>query len=101
MLKIELLIQFRLRSLLRENEFQFMSGPKFELRIGFGANTDPINIPTCYLRPIGFDGNLESYLMDSVDQRLVQLQKRFPASADNKWRRFLLMIGPRLFNCGC
>src|SRR5579872_2118835 len=101
MLKIELLVQFRTRPLLRENKFQFISGTKFEFHLGFGANTYPINVRTCCLRPIGFDRDLESHSMERVDQRLVQLQKWLPAGAHYKRSGISALLRPDLSDHGC
>ena len=83
-LEIEFLVHFRTCANLRENEFQFVPRAKFEFRMCFWAHTYPINVRTCGLGPICFDGYLEPDSVESIDQRLIQLEEGFTSSANNE-----------------
>jgi hypothetical protein len=66
-LKIELLVQFRACTVLRENKFEFVSGAKSEFRPRFWTNANPINSRTRHLCPICLDSNFEARLVERVD----------------------------------
>ena len=70
--------------LLRPDQFQFVARALNRLAMRFRADTDPVDRARNGQRPVGFDGDEKTFLMEGVDQSLVHLQHRFAAGQNHE-----------------
>jgi hypothetical protein len=66
-MKVEIFEAHRVYPLLGKDQFEFMSGAKNELSVGFRADADPIDAWWRHLGAIGLDCNLKFMVMQRVD----------------------------------
>ena len=74
----------RVGARLGKDQFQLVAARLYQGGAGFGAYTEPVHSRRRRDRSIGFDGDLKAPAVERVDERRVQLQKRFAAGADNE-----------------
>lgn len=93
--KLKVNVFFRLHSLLRKDQFQFVSGTLHKGRACFRTDADPIQAPWSFLRAVGLYRNFKTLRMERFDQRLIELEQRLTAGADDESPCALLMLRPR------
>src|ERR1700722_886139 len=84
MTEIELFEYFRLGAMLRENEFEFITGREYERCVGLGAHADPVEPERRGLRAVRLDGDGEAARMQRVDGGRIELEQRLAAGANHE-----------------
>lgn len=82
-LEIEPFELLRFRAGLRKNELQFVAGFDHEFSAGLRADTDPIDTRRRKESPVRFDRDFKAAPVKLIDERLIHLQERLAARADN------------------
>ena len=82
--EIHFCILFRFESVLRINKLQLIAAHLRQFNTGLGTDTNPVNARRRCERAIGFQGDIKTFFMQIADQRVIKLQKRLPARADNQ-----------------
>ena len=75
--------RFGIATVLRPDEFQFVPPALDNIGPRFRTDTDPINSGMGFNRAVAFDGDGEPPRMQTIHQRIVDLQHRFPAGEHN------------------
>ena len=85
----------RVRIQLWINQLQFM--PRFQNNFGFtlGADADPVDSSGRFTCPVGLNSDFKPMVMQSLDQRRIELQKRFASRTDHE-AMVTRIIGPIL-----
>jgi hypothetical protein len=84
----EALVACRLRSCLRKHELELVAVLDGEGRLRLGTHADPVDASRHGLRSIRLDGDAKAACAQRVQQRLVQLQQRLAAGANDEAVRF-------------
>jgi hypothetical protein len=84
--KVELLEAFRFRSLLGEDQLEFMTSAQPEFRSSFGTDADPIDAPRWQHRAVGFDRHDKTSVVQGGDEHLIELQEWLTTCADDQGR---------------
>ena len=78
-------LEFRRRdAVLREDELQLVAGALPDRGAGFRAHADPVESRWSLERAVRFDGNLEAEVVETVDQRRIELQEWLTACDHNE-----------------
>jgi hypothetical protein len=82
--EIEIEIGFRIDSILREQEFQFISGPYGESGTRFRADAHPVNAGRHRQSPVRLYCNLETSVVEGSDEWLVELKQGLSSRSDQQ-----------------
>jgi hypothetical protein len=82
--EIEIKIVFRIDSILREQEFQLVSGPYGEPCAGFRADAHPINAGRRRQSPVCLYCNLETRVVEGSNEGLVELKQGLSSRSDQQ-----------------
>jgi len=82
--EIEIEIGFRIDSILREQEFQFISGPYGESGARFRADAHPVNAGRHRQSPVRLYCNLETSVVEGSDEWLVELKQGLSSRSDQQ-----------------
>ena len=82
--EIEITIVFRIDPILREQEFQLVSGPHEEPGAGFRADADPVNAGRHRQSPVCLHCNLETRVVEGGDEGFVELKQGLSSGRDQQ-----------------
>ena len=74
------------RVLLRIDQLELAAARLHEWRASLGTHADPIEGPRRGTSAVGFDSDVESALVERIDQRVVELEERLTTGAHDVFR---------------
>jgi hypothetical protein len=77
--KVKVLEPLRLSTVLREDEFQFVSSTDDKLRSRLRAHANPIDPWRWHTGTVCLNGDFKAHLVECADERFIELQQRFPS----------------------
>src|SRR6266404_2127909 len=87
MLEREVLELDRIQSVLGNHDLQLVAPSKLERRACLGTYADPVEASRRVNGPVRFHGDLEAALVESLDQRRIELKQRFATGTDDETPR--------------